>query len=133
MKNSDFSDLCGCIHGDSIHVLSTVSYNGQLKLEKQRPHPIGKSVINSAFGKQLQQMSGQDHLVVAKSCKNFQKHSWLLGTYCLWDQQTDLGHGQFQELLEAVSQPEWKSSGTAMKFDIQGNNTFFLFFFFFLC
>lgn len=85
MKNSDFSDLFGCIHGDSICILSTASYNGELKLEKQRSHPIGKRVINAAFGKQLRQMSGQDHLVVAKSRKDFQKHSGLLGTYCLWD------------------------------------------------
>lgn len=85
MKNSDFSDLCGCIHGDSTRILSKVPYNGWLKLEKQRSHPIGKSAINSAFGKQLGQMSGQEHLVVAKSYNDFQKHSQLLGIYYLWD------------------------------------------------
>lgn len=85
MKNSDFSDLCGCIHGDSTCILSKVPYNGWLKLEKQRSHPIGKSAINSAFGKQLGQMSGQEHLVVAKSYNDFQKHSQLLGIYYLWD------------------------------------------------
>lgn len=85
MKNSDFSDLCGCIRGDSTCVLSEVPSNGWLKLEKQTSHPVGKSAINSAFGKQLGQMSGQEHLVVATSYNDFQKHSQLLGTYCLWD------------------------------------------------
>lgn len=46
-------------------------------------------------------MSGQEHLVVAKSYNDFHKHSQLLGTYSLWNQQIDLGHVQFLELLEA--------------------------------
>lgn len=97
MKKSDFSAAFMKIQ---LNVLSKVPYNRWLKLEKQS-HPIGKSVMNSAFGKQLGHMSGQEHLVVAKSYNDFQKHSQLSGTYCLWDEQTDLGHGQFHELLEA--------------------------------
>ena len=81
-------------------MLSEVPYNGWQKLKKQiTPHT--QQAIHLAFGKYLGQMSGQEHLVVAKSYNDFHKHSQLLGTYSLWNQQIDLGHVQFLELLEA--------------------------------
>lgn len=71
------------------------------KTRKTEITPHRQEAIHLAFGKQLGQMSGQEHLVVAKSYNDFHKHSQLLGTYSPWDQQIDLGHVQFLELLEA--------------------------------
>lgn len=71
------------------------------KTRKTEITPHRQEAIHLAFGKHLGQMSGQEHLVVAKSYNDFHKHSQLLGTYSPWDQQIDLGHVQFLELLEA--------------------------------
>lgn len=71
------------------------------KTRKTEITPHRQEAIHLAFGKHLGQMSGQEHLVVAKSYNDFHKHRQFLGTYSPWDQQIDLGHVQFLELLEA--------------------------------
>lgn len=92
-------------------VKSSIQWVAKTRKTEITPHT--QQAIHLAFGKYLGRTSGQEHLVVAKSYNDFHKHSQLLGTYSLWNQQTDLGYVQFQELLEADYLPKRKSCGMA--------------------